>query len=121
MPNMNANFRWRSNRRCSSERSAAEMRREHASEGSPKHVDKANNTTLLRQRQKGVYTPPAWLIKGALADYSPEIGAAVTRTSCIVTCDPFRITKDGAWVTYINGVRGWVACEALSNANAPIT
>lgn len=68
-----------------------------------------------RARESVVYTPPSWLVKGAIVNYHSIIGQEVTKPDCIVTADPWNQPGSG-WVTLIDKQRGWVACEALSRA-----
>lgn len=60
---------------------------------------------------------PPWLCKGAMVHYSPPEGPG--KGNCRVLDAPFlRTTALGGshWVAVIDKHRGWVACEALSQA-----
>ncbi len=67
--------------------------------------------------KKKTYVVPPWLVKGARVHYSSVIGEAPTKRDCTVLEDPFLVNgPKGTWVTLIEGHRGWVACEALTEA-----
>ena len=123
--------RRRSSRRRSNEKSAAQIRRDIATQGTS-YVDDGYLKQVLRP-QVGPYVPPPWLVKDATVMYAaPPKNADAgqhkahrgrTERGLLVLCDPFRlIGPTGTWVTLVDGVRGWVACEALaqeSNQRAP--
>jgi hypothetical protein len=112
--------RWRSPRRRSNEKSAKAIHREWVASGSPVSIDPATSTLVL-MRSQSAYVPPYWLIKGALVVYHPGIlTGPATKFWCEVLMTPWRL-HGGAWVTLITGVRGWVACEALSRSAEPVT
>ena len=70
---------------------------------------------LATIKPRNEYKPPAWLVKGVKVHYSSVIGYPPTKTDAIVLENPFQV-NGGTWVTLIDKVRGWVACEALSQA-----
>jgi hypothetical protein len=112
--------RWRSPRRRSNEKSAKAIHREWVASGSPIAIDPATSTLVL-MRSQSAYVPPDWLIKEARVVYHPGIliGPA-TKFWCTVLMNPWRLYGTGAWVTCVTGVRGWVACEALSRSDEPV-
>jgi len=57
---------------------------------------------------------------GMLVDYHSIIGGPVTKACCCVTEKPFD-ASDGRgrrrnWVVFVEGVRGYVSCDALTPA-----
>lgn len=60
-------------------------------------------------------SPPGWLRKGVRADYHAVIGGPITHHDRLVLFDPF-LVKGNVWCTCLEGVRGWVAVEALSKS-----
>jgi hypothetical protein len=57
---------------------------------------------------------------GMLVDYHSLIGGPVTKPACRVTSDPFDATGGSGrrriFVVFIDQVRGYVSCEALTPA-----
>lgn len=68
-----------------------------------------------RAQQRANTPPPAWLVDGVLVDYHSVIGGPVTRPSVRVRGSAFK-SESGAWVVFLDGVSGYVACAAVKRA-----
>lgn len=66
------------------------------------------------------YEPPPWLVKGAKVHFSFIIGEPPSdpaKMNATVLAEPFQVNgAEGTWCTLIDKHRGWVACEALTQA-----
>jgi hypothetical protein len=63
---------------------------------------------------------PKSITVGMKVDYHSVIGGPVTRPGCVVLGAPFQLEgsgrRKGAWVCFIDGMRGFVACDALTRS-----
>jgi hypothetical protein len=59
--------------------------------------------------------PPNWIRPGARADYHSVIGGPVTKPGLTVVSDP-QLLGGHTWVVWLDGVRGCVAIEAITEA-----
>lgn len=60
-------------------------------------------------------SPPAWMVAGALVDYSAVIGEPPTLLGAKIRSEPWQLGH-GQWVVAIEGKAGGVAIEALRQA-----
>ena len=59
--------------------------------------------------------PPAWMVVGALVDYSAVLGEPPTLLATKIRSEPWQLGH-GQWVVAIEGKTGGVAIEALRPA-----
>jgi hypothetical protein len=77
------------------------------------------DVTAARWTRSDLWRHQPWTRKGARADYRAVASGPVTHRNRLVLSEPFLLAGGKQWCTLIEGVRGWVAVEALSKPDEP--